>query len=743
MAPTPPNVGCSIRGVIPRFHKQGVTNREGVLRHSLSTTSSARISSPAMHPTARFPTSPLHPASTPASGHRADPVVGMMRRRNDPDPAIEWQSLVNKLPGMVFRLHCTPLGRWTVPMASNEIARVCGIGLKALREDARGLMTRIHPDDLEAIRVAHLHPPPANTVRRVVRIRRPGGPWMSFETSASPEREHDGGWYWNGLLVPCPEAVEAATASTPSEATGPADAAVVAQPSISPPVDRWRRATALAEMGVVEINAEEGWLELDSVACLHHGLDVTRSRWSADTWLERICADDRDAARALISAPSLAEDRIRIPLRIEPTASRTLEFLLERVDGGDRLVGTCIDVTRRKAIETLQQDKLDAEKASRSKSEFMSRVSHELRTPLNGILGFAQLMALDREHPLSVAQAQRLDVLRQSGTKLLSLIDQLLEVSRIEQGKMRLRNRPIDVRLLVERCAVEVMPLAQERGIEILVEIPADSRAVRADPDALEQVVTNLLSNAIKYNRPKGRIRVRFENGEQGVLTVDDTGIGMSQDQIDRLFEPFNRLGAERSDTQGSGLGLVITRKLVKAMGGKIEVLSRPGRGTRFAVSLPLSKTRAAVLPAPAEDPRPPEFPALDTKSAEQVVLYVEDDEVNTILMEQIFSSQPNWRLVTASTGPEGLEMVRHNDLSLVLLDLNLPGLSGFEVLEKIRASESTRHLRCIALSADALPQQIRHALSQGFDDYWTKPIDVSSVIAKLHEELRPVSESG
>jgi signal transduction histidine kinase/ActR/RegA family two-component response regulator len=669
--------------------------------------------------------------------------MGMMRRRDDPDPSIEWQSLVNKLPGMVFRLHCTPLGRWTMPMASNEVARVCGVGLKALREDARCLETRIHPDDLDAIRAAHAHQASSRTIRHVIRIRRPDGPWMSFEAIASAERAHDGGCYWNGLLAPCPDAPLVVTASSPAGSSTAIDAVAVAPDDIGLPDDRWRRATALADMGVVEINADEGWLDLDPIACRHHGLESTRSRWTAEDWLERISADDREAARALLSTPSLAQDRLRIPLRIEPTPSRTLEFLLERVEGSNRLIGTCVDVTRRKALETLQHDKLEAEKASRSKSEFMSRVSHELRTPLNGILGFAQLMALDREHPLSVAQAQRLDVLRQSGSKLLSLIDQLLEVSRIEQGKMRLRNRPIDVRLLVERCAVEVMPLAQDRGIEILVEIPADSRAVRADPDALEQVVTNLLSNAIKYNRPKGRIRVRFESGEQGVLTVDDTGIGMSQDQIDRLFEPFNRLGAERSDTQGSGLGLVITRKLVKAMGGKIEVLSRPGRGTRFAVSLPMSKTRAAALPPPLEDQRPPEFPALAAKSAEQVVLYVEDDEVNTILMEQIFSSHPNWRLLTASNGPEGLEMVRHNDLALVLLDLNLPGLSGFEVLEKIRASESTRHLRCIALSADALPQQIRHALAQGFDDYWTKPIDVASVVAKLHEELRPVSESG
>ncbi|MBX9716485.1 MAG: response regulator, partial [Burkholderiaceae bacterium] len=205
-------------------------------------------------------------------------------------------------------------------------------------------------------------------------------------------------------------------------------------------------------------------------------------------------------------------------------------------------------------------------------------------------------------------------------------------------------------------------------------------------------------------------------------------------------FEPFNRLGAERTETQGSGLGLVISRKLVRAMGGKIDVLSRQGRGSRFVVSLPLAKTGN---PKPTEDALAPavESQAQRDTDGEQVVLYVEDDEVNTILMEQIFRSQPNWRLLTAASGQEGLEIAQEHDLSLILLDLNLPGLSGFEVLERLRADQRTRHLRCIALSADALPHQIQHALSLGFDDYWTKPIDVATVISKLKEEFRHLSE--
>ncbi|MDL2339229.1 MAG: ATP-binding protein [Pseudomonadota bacterium] len=630
---------------------------------------------------------------------------------------------MDKLPGMVVRLHRSAEGRWSVPYASTAFIGLCGIGLPALRRDARPLADVVHPEDLRRLALLGAqHTPPPQPIKELVRIRQQHGQWVHLEASAMVDRAADGGLHLNVFL----------TDAAPQP---------VVDTELQRQHSRWQRATAAADIGVLEISLLTGSLQLDAVACRLQGLDPAQPRLAFESWLERVAEADRPAARSLLAKPAIPDEVTRLLLSVEAGDAhgpRTLEFVLQAVADERRRVGICTDVTQRQTLDALKRDKLDAEKASRSKSEFMSRVSHELRTPLNGILGFAQLMALDSEHPLAPAQSQRLDVLRQSGSRLLSLIDQLLEVSRIEQGRLRLRNRPIDVRLLVERCAVELMPLAQQRGIELLVQIPLTSGPVRADPDALEQVVTNLLSNAIKYNRPKGRVRVRFEVADQGVLTVDDTGIGMSEEQLNKLFEPFNRLGAERTETQGSGLGLVITRKLVRAMGGRIDVLSRPGRGSRFAVSLPLAK---AGRPKPPDVQTPPEATSVWDNGVEQVVLYVEDDEVNTILMEQIFRSQPNWRLLTAATGPEGLEIAQEHDLSLVLLDLNLPGLSGFEVMERLKAHEHTRHLRCIALSADALPHQIQQALSLGFDDYWTKPIDVATVIGKLKDEFRLLSE--
>jgi CheY-like chemotaxis protein/anti-sigma regulatory factor (Ser/Thr protein kinase) len=296
-----------------------------------------------------------------------------------------------------------------------------------------------------------------------------------------------------------------------------------------------------------------------------------------------------------------------------------------------------------------------------------------------------------------------------------------------------LRPGGTDVGALVDQCVAAAYPQARARGVEITVEVPPNTEPVQADAQALEQVLTNLLSNAIKYNRPQGRIRVRFEATELGRLIVDDTGVGMSEAQLSRLFEPFNRLGAERTGVGGSGLGLVIAKKLVDAMGGELEVQSLVGRGSRFQVSLPLAERSRATEAAEPPQVMPSEWGG----DAQHTVLYVEDDEINTLLMEQVFESQPAWQLITAATAAEGLRAAMSNTLSVILLDLHLPDASGFEVLERLKADPRTRQTRCIAVSADVLPEQINEALARGFDGYWTKPLDLIRIVTELKQLLR------
>ena len=363
----------------------------------------------------------------------------------------------------------------------------------------------------------------------------------------------------------------------------------------------------------------------------------------------------------------------------------------------------------------------------------MSHVSHELRTPLNAILGFAQLMAMDQTHPLNKSHQERLEMVQHSGRRLLGLIDQLLQITKIEQGKKDLRAKPVNVRQVVRRCVEALELMARERDVQILTEIEHPEWAsVRADPDALEQVMSNLLSNAIKYNRDHGRVRISFRATDVGELVIDDTGNGLSESQLGRMFAPFERLDAEKSPIPGTGLGLVITKRLVEAMGGRLNVWSQLGRGSRFKVELPLARG--------ARDQggytQPLDFPSQWDTGREYSVLYIEDDEVNVVLMEQLFATQPDWRLECATTGVQGLTAAVRHRPHVILLDMNLPDMSGIDVFRRLRGDPRTSDIPCVAVSADALPAHVQRVHNLGFEDYWTKPLDLPATVQKLKRLL-------
>ena len=398
-------------------------------------------------------------------------------------------------------------------------------------------------------------------------------------------------------------------------------------------------------------------------------------------------------------------------------------------DGGTLWHGFSADVSDRKEAELLRRDKDAAERANRAKNEFLSRVSHELRTPLNGILGFAQLMSLDRMNPLAPEQQRRLDSVLRAGRHLLELINDVLDVARIESEDFSLQPATFDAWAAIGECLSLIQPLADRADVRLPAPAARPPCWVRADPRAFEQVLMNLLSNAIKYNRPGGDVEVSVAAHEARVqIAVRDSGRGISAEQQAVLFQPFNRLGAEQSRTEGSGLGLVISRRLVEAMGGALSLHSEPGRGSTFSVELPAGDASGSVAPQPPfARTAPGGLPAVPRD-----VLYIEDEPLNAVLMEEVFRARPHWTLHVAEDGTHGASLAREMHPDLVLIDMNLPDMSGLALIHRLRDDPATRGLRCIALSADAMAEQIDAALAAGFDDYWTKPIDVKRVLSDL-----------
>ena len=396
--------------------------------------------------------------------------------------------------------------------------------------------------------------------------------------------------------------------------------------------------------------------------------------------------------------------------------------------------GTARDVTARIERESLLRDKAALESASRAKSEFLSRVSHELRTPLNAILGFAQLMVLDREQPLAPQQAYRIDGVQRAGKQLLDMVNDVLDIVRIEQGTQPLQPHPVDIGALVRACSATMQPLAATQPVTVGVDV-SPGLMVLADERALEQVLVNLMSNAIKFNRPHGRVDiVARAQGQCVQLEVVDTGQGLGADELAQLFQPFNRLGAERRRIEGSGLGLVIVRELARAMRAELHVSSEPGFGSVFRIDLPVAGAAApADAPATAEPILVNAAPAIPRQ-----VLYIEDEPLNIVLMQEIFKARPTWTLHVACEGVAGVDAARRLRPDLVLVDMNLPDINGLEVLRRLRGDPHTSDLRCIALSADAMVEQIAAARSAGFDDYWTKPIDLAHLLESVGRAIEP-----
>jgi PAS domain S-box-containing protein len=401
--------------------------------------------------------------------------------------------------------------------------------------------------------------------------------------------------------------------------------------------------------------------------------------------------------------------------------------------GGGR-VGIRTDIT------DLRVAQREADAANQAKSAFLSSMSHELRTPLNAVLGFAQLLEVSRKDPLSDKQKSHVKQILKGGQHLLDLINEVLDLARIEAGKMTLSIEDIVAADVLEACLPLAETLAEKRRIVVVCDSVGANTRVRADFTRLKQVLLNLLSNAVKYNREGGRVTVTVvEDTVRHVarFSVSDTGMGIPPEHLDGVFEPFNRLGAEATEIEGTGIGLTLTRELVERMDGSIDFTSVVGEGTTFWVDVPLVETAfdSTGASSKAADDEECEAEVADVRRIR--VLYVEDNPANMRLMEEVMEDLGSIDLETAHTAELGLEMVASNPPDLVIMDINLPGMDGIGAVRKLRAGEETKDLPVLALSANATTASIQKGLDAGFDAYLTKPVVIPDLMSAIETALK------
>jgi signal transduction histidine kinase/CheY-like chemotaxis protein len=420
-----------------------------------------------------------------------------------------------------------------------------------------------------------------------------------------------------------------------------------------------------------------------------------------------------------------------------------IQSIATAFDGAPAIQASIRDVTEHNRIDhilkvknlELEMARNSADKANQAKSDFLSSMSHELRSPLNAILGFAQLLESGTPTPTPIQRSNLLQILR-AGWFLLDLINEILDLASIESGKLSISMEPTSLKNMLDGCREMMEPQASMRDIDMCFQEVDPLIFVAADPMRVKQVLINLLANAIKYNKAQGSVNVSY--GPQGAgcirISVQDTGQGLSEDKLSQLFQPFNRLGQEAGQEEGTGIGLVVSQRLAELMGGTIGAQSTVGAGSVFWIDLRTTDARAEAI-----KPDLPLRSANSTPNAEESVrtlLYVEDNQANMQLVEQLIARRPDMRLLEAGNGLQALVLARAHQPNVILMDINLPGINGIQTLRLLKEDPVTAHIPVMALSANAMPDDVAAGLNAGFFRYLTKPVRITEFMDALDAGL-------
>ncbi len=488
--------------------------------------------------------------------------------------------------------------------------------------------------------------------------------------------------------------------------------------------------------------------------------EIDKDRFGAtyEAFLNAVHPEDRDAVNEAYSHSLQTREPYEISHRLLMPEGR-IKYVTERcvsyfdAEGKPiRSVGTVQDVTALKQTELalkelnekleqrvqqrtelLVKAKEEADRANNAKSEFLSRMSHELRTPMNAIMGFAQLLETDQEAPLTSDQTDNVREILHAGKHLLELINEVLDLARIETGRIELSMEPVEVPSLIGECMALLQPLTLGHQIELKLDMGGVS-TVQADRLRLRQILLNLLSNAIKYNREKGSVRISCRPAAEDRIriVVHDSGRGIATDALPRLFKPFERIESAYDGIEGAGIGLALSKRLVEAMDGTIGVESVAGEGSTFWVELPAAEAKV-YLPAASSGAETMQ----NTYAAAHTVLYIEDNPANLRLVQKIISTHTHLLLLDARTAEQGLDIAKARHPDLILLDINLPGMNGFEALCHLQDDSATSDIPVIAISANAMERDVKKGLAAGFTDYLTKPLNVPKLLTLLDTILK------